>query len=64
MAWNNVATVFGVPRPRLEVLCDVTDASARTHAAAFGFRRATTDWQAAVADLDPAEEDQTFCDRG
>lgn len=50
MAWNNVATVFGMPRPRLEVLCDVTDASARTHAAAFGFRRATTDWHAAVAD--------------
>lgn len=50
MAWNNVATVYGPPRPRLEILCDVTEEAAKSHAAAFGFARATTDWQAAVSD--------------
>ncbi|MAC77859.1 MAG: myo-inositol 2-dehydrogenase [Rhodobacteraceae bacterium] len=50
MAWNNVATVYGGARPRLEILCDATDTAAAAHAARFGFARATTDWQAAVAD--------------
>ncbi|TQS69910.1 Gfo/Idh/MocA family oxidoreductase [Rhodobacteraceae bacterium] len=50
MAWNNVATVFGGPRPELAVLCDVTEDAARTHAQMFGFARATTDWRAAVCD--------------
>ena len=50
MAWNNVATVFGGARPRLDWLCDADPASAETHAAQFGFARATTDWQAAIAD--------------
>ncbi|MBO0343997.1 Gfo/Idh/MocA family oxidoreductase [Roseibium sp. CAU 1637] len=50
MAWNNIATVFGGARPRLEVLCDVSDEAARTHANQFGFSRASSDWQAAVTD--------------
>lgn len=50
MAWQNVSTVFGGARPRLEVLCDVHEDAARRHAAAFGFARYTTDWAQAVAD--------------
>lgn len=50
MAWNNVATVYGLPRPRLEVLCDATQEAARRHASAFGFARATVDWREAVSD--------------
>jgi len=50
MAWNNVATVFGGARPRLEILCDASAAQAEAHAAQFGFARATTDWCAAVSD--------------
>ena len=50
MAWNNVATVFGGARPRLEILCDATEPQAKDHAAQFGFARATTDWHKAVAD--------------
>ncbi|TGN67623.1 Gfo/Idh/MocA family oxidoreductase [Paracoccus liaowanqingii] len=48
MAWRNVATVFGGTHPRLKVLADADDAPAI--AAQFGFDRATTDWEAAVAD--------------
>ena len=48
MAWRNVATVFGGPHPRLEVLADAGDAQGT--ADQFGFARATGDWQAAVAD--------------
>lgn len=50
MAWNNVATVFGVARPRLELLCDVSAESAQANAPAMGFARAATDWQAVVND--------------
>jgi Predicted dehydrogenases and related proteins len=50
MAWNNVSTVYGGARPRLEILCDVSPEAAKTHAAPFGFARAMTDWQAAVED--------------
>lgn len=50
MAWHNVATVFGGAHPRLEILCDVTDAQARDFARQFGFTRGTADWQAAIAD--------------
>ncbi|MGR3443791.1 MAG: Gfo/Idh/MocA family protein [Thalassococcus profundi] len=50
MAWNNVGTVYGVPRPRLEILCDATEDAAHSHAAAFGFARASTDWKAALRD--------------
>ncbi|WP_417263464.1 Gfo/Idh/MocA family protein [Celeribacter sp.] len=49
MAWNNVATVYGGARPRLEIVCDASDAAAHSAADAFGFARATTDWRAAVA---------------
>ena len=50
MAWRNVATVFGMAHPRLELLCDTPEDRARDHAARFGFARASADWQAAVAD--------------
>lgn len=50
MAWRNVATVFGGPPPRLEILCDAAQTSADTFAAQAGFARATTDWRAAVSD--------------
>lgn len=50
MAWNNVATAYGGVRPRLELLCDVSDEGAKAHAEAFGFARASTDWQAVVRD--------------
>ncbi|MBW6418691.1 Gfo/Idh/MocA family oxidoreductase [Celeribacter sp. PS-C1] len=50
MAWNNVATVYGGARPRLELVCDASDAAAQTAADAFGFARSTTDWQAAITD--------------
>lgn len=49
MAWRNVATVFGGPHPRLEILADITDRVAEL-GAQFGFARATTDWRTAVAD--------------
>lgn len=50
MAWNNVSTVFGGAKPRLEILCDVAQDAADRHAAQFGFARAMIDWQATVAD--------------
>ncbi|KFB08046.1 Gfo/Idh/MocA family protein [Nitratireductor basaltis] len=50
MAWNNVATVYGLRRPRLKVLCDIDHYAALAHAASFGFERAATDWEAVVAD--------------
>ena len=40
----------GVPRPRLEVLCDVSLARARSSAAQLGFAGATDDWRALVED--------------
>lgn len=49
MAWRNVATVFGGAHPRLEVLADMPG-QAEQMAAQFGFARAMTDWQQAVAD--------------
>jgi predicted dehydrogenase len=51
MAWNAVAPVFGdVPRPRLAVLAEVTQALADTKAREFGFERATGDWRTLVND--------------
>lgn len=50
MAWQNVTTVFGGARPRLEVLCDADDDAARTFARQFGFARGASDWRAVVAD--------------
>ena len=48
MAWRNVATAFGGTPPRLQVLADA--AAPDDLARAWGFARATADWQAAVAD--------------
>lgn len=50
VAWRSVGAVFGVAHPRLEVLCDVTEAAAAGFAEQFGFARGTTDWQGAVSD--------------
>ena len=51
MAWGAVKAVFGdVPRPRLEILCDVDERSARARAGEFGFARWTTDWREVMAD--------------
>lgn len=50
MAWRNVATVFGGAQPRLELLCDTSQDQAEGFAAQFGFARASSDWQATVAD--------------
>ena len=51
LAFGAVKAVFGdVPRPKLEVLCDVPLARARDAAARFGFARATDDWRALVED--------------
>ncbi len=50
MAWNNVATVFGGARPRLEILCDADEEGARQFARQSGFARATTDWRTALGD--------------
>jgi predicted dehydrogenase len=51
LAYAAVGTVFGlVPRPRLELLCDVPAARAAERAAAFGFARSTDNWRSLVAD--------------
>lgn len=51
LAYNAVKPVFGtVPKPRLEVLCDVPLEAAKGHAEQFGFQRATDDWRSAIAD--------------
>ena len=51
LAFGAVKAVFGdVPRPRLEVLCEVSLVKAQDAAARFGFARATDDWRALVED--------------
>ncbi|OWJ79368.1 Gfo/Idh/MocA family protein [Haematobacter genomosp. 1] len=50
MAWRNVATVFGGPPPRLEMLCDTPGDRAAALASRFGFARSSDDWQAVVQD--------------
>lgn len=51
LAYGAVRAVFGdVPKPRLELLCDVPAAKATAMADQFGFARATDDWRALVAD--------------
>ena len=51
LAFGAVKAVFGdVPRPKLEVLCDVSLAKAQDAASRFGFARATDDWRALVED--------------
>ncbi|MEL6587159.1 MAG: Gfo/Idh/MocA family oxidoreductase [Pseudomonadota bacterium] len=55
VAMSAVGAVFETSlRPRLEMVCATSDASADRYRAAFGFRRATSDWRALVAD--PAVE--------
>ncbi|MDD7971895.1 Gfo/Idh/MocA family oxidoreductase [Roseinatronobacter sp. HJB301] len=50
LAWRGVAPVFGGVHPRLEILCDVTQAQADEFAARFGFARGMADWEAAISD--------------
>ncbi|WP_439562831.1 Gfo/Idh/MocA family protein [Roseinatronobacter sp.] len=50
LAWRSVAPVFGVAHPRLEILCDATQAQADAFATQFGFARGMVDWQAAIRD--------------
>ena len=51
LAHRNVKAVFGdVPRPRLEMLCDVPAGRASAMADQFGFARSTDDWRDVVND--------------
>lgn len=51
VAMAAVGAVFNtVLRPRLEMICATSDASAERYRAAFGFARATADWRALVGD--------------
>jgi len=51
VAMASVGAVFDTPlRPRLEMVCASTEASAERYRAAFGFARATDDWQVLVRD--------------
>jgi predicted dehydrogenase len=51
VAMAAVGAVFATTlRPRLEMICATTEASAERYRAAYGFQRATSDWQALVAD--------------
>jgi predicted dehydrogenase len=51
VAMAAVGAVFNTGlRPRLEMICATTPASAEGYRAAYGFARATADWRALVAD--------------
>mgnify|MGYP005985820453 CR=1 FL=1 len=51
VALSAVGAVFNTAlRPRLELICATTMASAERYRTAYGFARATDDWQAVVAD--------------
>ena len=51
VAMAAVGAVFDTGlRPRLEMICATTDASAERYRAAYGFARATSDWRVLVAD--------------
>ncbi|PKP61598.1 MAG: oxidoreductase, partial [Alphaproteobacteria bacterium HGW-Alphaproteobacteria-8] len=51
VAMAAVGAVFDTAlRPRLEMICASAEASAERYRAAYGFRRATADWRALVAD--------------
>lgn len=51
VAMAAVGAVFDTPlRPRLEMVCATSDASAERYRAAYGFARATADWRVLVAD--------------
>ena len=50
LAWGSVKAVFGnVITPKLEILCDIDEETARTRAKEFGFSRWTTDWQEVIS---------------
>lgn len=51
VAMSSVGAVFGTSlRPRLQMICASSDASAERYRAAYGFARATSDWRDLVAD--------------
>jgi predicted dehydrogenase len=51
VAMSAVGAVFNTPlRPRLEMVCATSDASAERYRSAYGFARATSDWRDLVAD--------------
>lgn len=51
VAMSAVGAVFGTTlRPRLEMVCASSSASAERYRAAYGFARATADWRALVSD--------------
>ena len=51
VAMSAVGAVFNTAlRPRLEMICATTDASAERYRAAYGFARATADWRVLVHD--------------
>ena len=51
LAYGAVKATYGdVPRPRLEILCNLDPEVARRGAEEFGFARWTTDWREVVAD--------------
>jgi predicted dehydrogenase len=51
VAMSAVGAVFNTAlRPRLEMICATTDASAERYRMAYGFARATSDWRVLVAD--------------
>lgn len=53
LAWNAVAPTFGdVTRPELDLLVERSEDLAAERADQLGFRRFTSDWQAAVSDPD------------
>ncbi len=53
VAMAAVGAVFNTSlRPRLEMICAQTAESAERYRSAYGFRRATADWRALVADPD------------
>lgn len=51
LAYGSVKAVFGdVPRPRLEMLCDVPTKKASAFTDQFGFARSTDNWRDLIAD--------------
>ncbi|MGV8985992.1 MAG: Gfo/Idh/MocA family protein [Cypionkella sp.] len=51
VAMSAVGAVFNTAlRPRLEMICATSDASAEGYRAAYGFARATADWRVLVSD--------------
>lgn len=50
LAWNTVNTVFGIAKPRLEVLASTSPEKAERVADEYGFARGTANWREAVED--------------